>query len=83
MGPLRRSRARAVSPAPTCSVRISPQVYMMLASPQPYRSKFSRKSQRGSLKLCQGGKNNMTTTESSKSSKQGGKAPVRGLFQDH
>lgn len=61
VGPLRSSQARAVSPAPTCWVRISPLVYTMLASPQPYRSKFSRKSQRDSSKLCQGGKNNITS----------------------
>lgn len=77
VGPLRSSGARAVSPAPTCWVRISPLVYTMLASLQPYRSKFSRKLQRDSSKLCQGGKNNITTTESSKSSVQGGKALVR------
>lgn len=67
----------AVSPAPTCWVCISPLVYTMLAPLQPYRSKFSRKLQRGSSKLCQRGKNNITATESSKSLVQGEKALIR------
>lgn len=41
-----------MSPARTFSVLISPWVYTMLASPQPERSRFSRRSQRGSSKLC-------------------------------
>jgi len=54
-GTTQEKLSKAKSPAPTCWVRISPLVYTMLGSLQPYRSKFSRKSQRDSSKLWQGG----------------------------